>query len=129
MSSQAPINLVKHSVPLSATTAFVSATVGPVTGRFGQHVLHLPVDGLAPLAGAVVAATAAFGQPPDDRSFAGHLTLARAKGRVNLRRLEGERLAGDWLVAELTLVESRLSRAGARYEVVARYPLEGVAPN
>ena len=30
---QAPINLVKYSVPLSATTAFISATVGPVTGR------------------------------------------------------------------------------------------------
>ena len=29
----APINLVKYSVPLSATTAFMAATVGPVTGR------------------------------------------------------------------------------------------------
>lgn len=29
----APINLVKYSVPLSATSAYVTATVGPVTGR------------------------------------------------------------------------------------------------
>ena len=29
----APINLVQYSVPLSAWTAFVAATVGPVTGR------------------------------------------------------------------------------------------------
>ena len=29
----APINLVQYSVPLSAVTAFVAATVGPVTGR------------------------------------------------------------------------------------------------
>jgi iron complex outermembrane receptor protein len=29
----APINLVKYSVPLSATLAYLTATVGPVTGR------------------------------------------------------------------------------------------------
>ena len=29
----APINLVQYSVPLSAATAFLAATVGPVTGR------------------------------------------------------------------------------------------------
>ena len=29
----APINLVKYSVPLSATSAYLTATVGPVTGR------------------------------------------------------------------------------------------------
>lgn len=130
------LGTVEDAEPVAAALADVArrsppvvATVGPATGRFGRHVLHVPVDGLAPLAEAVVAATAGFGKPPEDRAFAGHLTLARAKGRVNLRRLEGSPLAGPWLVDELTLVESRLSSAGARYEVVARRPLVGVAPN
>lgn len=103
------------------------ATVGPEVGRFGQRVLHVPVDGLAPLAEAVVPATAGLGEPPEDRIFAGHLTLARVRrgARVDLRPLTGSPIDGRWPVTELTLVESRLGGAGARYEVVRRYPLTG----
>jgi 2'-5' RNA ligase len=39
----------------------------------------------------------------------------------------GASIGGRWLVDELTLVESRLSPAGARYEVVERFSL-GAAP-
>ena len=103
----------------------VIARAGPATGRFGHRILHLPVDGLAPLAAGVAAATAGFGQPPEDRAFAGHITLARVRerARVNLRALEGTPLAAEWSVEELTVVESRLSSAGARYAVGARAPL------
>lgn len=114
---------------IAGRVAPVAVTAGPVTGRFGHRILHLPVDGLSALADAVGEATAGFGEPPEDRVFTGHLTLARTKGRVNLGPLEGTPLAARWLVEELTLVESRLSAAGARYEVVARFPLVGVAPN
>lgn len=107
----------------------VRAAAGPATGRFGHRVLHLPVDGLGGLARAVAAATAGVGEPPEDRAFSGHLTLARAKGRVNLRPLMGMPVAAAWPVDEVALVESRLSAAGARYDVVARFPLVGVAPN
>jgi 2'-5' RNA ligase len=107
----------------------VMARAGPATGQFGHRVLHLPVDGLAALAEGVVAATAGLGEPPGDRAFTGHLTLARVNGRVNIRPFGGRPLSAEWLVDELTLVESRLSSAEARYEVVGRYPLVGVAPN
>ena len=100
-----------------------TARLGPVVGRFGHRVLHVPVAGLDAVAGAVVAATAGLGRPPDDRPFAGHLTLGRvAKGaRVDLRRLAGAAVSGTWDVADVCLVESRLSPAGARYEVVERF--------
>lgn len=99
--------------------------LGPAVGRFGHRILHLPVDGLSELAAAVVDVTAGLGQPPDDRPFAGHLTLARATGRarVDLRPLAGAGVEATWTAQEFCLVESRLSPAGASYEVVGRYPL------
>ncbi len=102
-----------------------AVSLGPVTGRFGQRVLHVPVDGLDAVATAVVRATAHLGRPPEDRPFAGHLTLARvAKGaRVDLRPLTGVQVEGRWMVDEVCLVESKLSSSGARYEVVDRFTL------
>ena len=103
----------------------VVAAVGPSVGRFGQRVLHVPVEGLGGLAAAVVAATAHLGRPPEDRAFSGHLTLARVgkEAKVDLRPLTGAPVSGSWPVNELTLVESRLSSSGARYEVVERFAL------
>jgi len=101
------------------------ARMGPTVGRFGHRVLHVPVHGLDGVAGAVAAATEDVGEPPEERAFAGHLTLARvAKGaRVDLRRLTGRPVAGSWMVDHVLLVESHLSSKGADYEVVDRFPL------
>lgn len=112
--------------PLAGSPAPV-ARLGPATGRFGHRVLHVPVAGLEPLAGMVMAATASLGQPPEDRPFAGHLTLARVRprARVDLRPLAGVAIAGEWTVDAVCLVESRLSPAGARYEVRERVGLGG----
>jgi 2'-5' RNA ligase len=99
--------------------------LGPATGRFGQRILHVPVEGLEAAARAVVQATAHLGRPPDDRPFSGHLTLARvAKGaNVDLRPLTGVHLSGSWVVEDVCLVESRLSSKGASYHVLDRFPL------
>ena len=111
----------------SVRAAPTEAVAGPAVGRFGHRVLHVPVAGLEELAAAVTAATAHVGQPPEDRPFVGHLTLARvAKGaRVDLRRLDGQLVSGRWVVDEVCLVESHLSREGARYEVLERVRLAG----
>jgi len=102
-----------------------TARLGPTVGRFGQRILHVPVAGLDAIAEAAIAATAGVGRPPEDRAFAGHLTLARVSrdASVDLRRLAGTPLDCTWDVEETCLVESRLSPAGARYEVLERFAL------
>lgn len=102
-----------------------NAVLGPVVERFGQRVLHVPVDGLEAVAADVVRVTAHLGRPPDERPFHGHLTLARAKGRrrVDLRPLVGQPVSGSWPVDEVCLVESRLHAHGSRYDVIDRIQL------
>lgn len=101
------------------------AVLGPAVDRFGRRIVHVPVAGLDAVAAGVVGATAGLGRPPEDRPFHGHITLARVAkgGKVDLRPLAGAPVAGDWHVGAVCLVESRLSPAGARYEVLERFPL------
>ena len=113
-----------RSVAASSTTA----ALGPETGRFGKRILHVPVDGLADVAKAVVRATKSVGKPPEPRPFSGHLTLGRARDRrrgVDLRALVGTPIAAEWPVTEVCLVESHMSSKGASYEVVETLSLPG----
>ena len=108
---------ITRSVAAPATTA----SLGPETGRFGKRVLHVPVGGLERVGKAVVRATKRVGRPPEDRPFAGHLTLARAKDRrrgVDLRPFVGTPVEASWPVTAVCLVQSHLSSKGANYEVV-----------
>jgi 2'-5' RNA ligase len=106
------------------TVGAVSAQMGPATACFGRSILQVPVQGLDELARVTVEATAAVGQPPDDRPFHGHVTLARARRRTgDLRRLRGAPVGARWRVAELTLVASTPHRDGSRYEVVSSLAL------
>jgi len=70
----------------------------------------------------VLAATATVGEPPGDRRFSGHITLARPRGRARVRMgpLTGTPLAAEWPVDEVTLVASTTLADGARYEIVDR---------
>jgi 2'-5' RNA ligase len=100
------------------------ASLGPATARFGQRVLQVPVEGLDALAARVVEATAPFGEPPEDRPFRGHLTLARVgrgAGRVDLRPLCGSAISAAWPVAGFELYSSELHPRGARYTALARF--------
>jgi 2'-5' RNA ligase len=109
-----------HGLDLGAVTP-VEAVLGPATRRFGDRVLYVPVAGLDALAAAVVGATMDIGEPPEDRTFRGHVTLARARGRgLDLRPLAGRSLSARWNVDELSLVVSHTRPDGARYEVVDR---------
>ena len=101
------------------------AVMGPETRRLGSHVLMAPVAGFDAVAGAVIAETAEFGKPPEDRPFRGHLTLARARRgqRVDLRRLTGAALEASWPVSRIALVRSTLNPKGARYDTVAEVEL------
>jgi 2'-5' RNA ligase len=98
--------------------------MGPVVGRFGKRILHVPAGGLDVIADAAIAATAQVGEPPDPRPFHGHVTLARSRrGDTDLRPLAGVPIEGRWRADEVTLVSSQLGRPGARYEVIERVTL------
>jgi 2'-5' RNA ligase len=117
---------------LQGSLSEVAARCSPVTARAGPRpevlqagIWVLPVGGLEALAGAVEGATASVGRPPPTRAFRGHVTLARARrpGPGALRDLEAGEVDEAWEVPEITLVQSTLLPAGARYEVVGRWAL------
>ena len=103
-------------------SAVTEARLGPATALLGQSVLMVPVGGVDGLAGAVAAAPVDLGGLPEDRPFTGHLTLARARGRVPVGGA-GRPVAGAFPVAEVCLVRSETLPEGARYEVLGRWPL------
>jgi 2'-5' RNA ligase len=116
--AQAEAALARLSPPEPAT-----AVAGPEVVRLSKAVLCLPVHGLESLAAAVADGSSEVGEPPDDRPFRGHLTLARARRGADLRPLAGGHLEATWPVEEVTLVSSQTHPQGARYTVLARYGL------
>ena len=107
----------------SVASGGVVAWAGPITRCLGRSIVMLPVGGLDDLAATVVRLTASIGEPPPSRPFTGHLTLARGKPGINVQRLAGVAVSATWPVSEVTLVSSELHPQGARYEIVARFPL------
>jgi len=103
---------------------------GPGTRFLGPGLLIWPVDGLAHLANEVERLTAAIGKPPPSRSFYGHVTLARGRQGLDLRRATHllTPLASSWTAASLTLVESELHPDGARYRLLDEFPFPGPPP-
>lgn len=87
--------------------------------------------GLRNLARNTEAELSNLGFTPEQRPFSPHLTLARIKSRQNIARLsrlietEGAGLdLGSFPVSEFFLYKSTLLPTGARYEKLARFPLE-----
>jgi 2'-5' RNA ligase len=110
-----------HARLADVTLPAATAMFGPAVRRLGRSALVVPVAGLERLAAAVTAVTADIGDPPDARSFNGHLTVARlppgSRGDV-----AGAPITAKCAVTEVVLVRSELSRDGATYHVVGRWP-------
>jgi 2'-5' RNA ligase len=106
------------------TATSVRAEVGPAVSRLGRSVVVVPVHGLDEVAAATLAATADVGDPPDPRPFAGHLTIARLKGRAACG-VAGQPFRATFDVGEIHLVRSHLDPSGARHELVATRQLAG----
>ncbi|HEY4071252.1 MAG TPA: RNA 2',3'-cyclic phosphodiesterase [Sphingomicrobium sp.] len=87
-----------------------------------------PKPPVAALAAKVERVCQSVGLEPERRAFHPHITLARWKGR-RTREIQAylERTASlssePFAVDEFMLFESRLSRHGAHYEAIVRYPL------
>jgi 2'-5' RNA ligase len=110
-----------HAALAGAPLPAATAVFGPRVRRLGQRALVVPVAGLEELAAAVGAATADVGEPPGSLPFNGHLTLARLR-RGAIYDLKGAPIAAEVRVAEVVLVRSELSREGATYEIIDRWP-------
>lgn len=89
-----------------------------------------PAEPLAKLHRKVDHALVRCGLEPERRAFLPHITLARlprsarTSPEIAAWRLRHAALASDpFCLMHLTLFESRLTREGARYEPVARWPL------
>lgn len=112
----------------AAAPEHAEAQLGLWVQTFGRSVAHLPVTGLDELATQVTGATARLGEPPDDRGFTGHITLARAKRRQKLPRKLPPVPDGtpvQWLVNEIALVQSHDPPHEPRYETLSVIPLSG----
>ena len=55
----------------------VRVVLGPTLERLGRGVVMLPASGVDGLAASVTEATDRIGQPPPERRFTGHMTVAR----------------------------------------------------
>jgi 2'-5' RNA ligase len=113
----------------------VRCILGPATTWFsGAKVLQIPVAGLDRAAEAVREATVPFVPDPTPGrvAFAGHLTIARVKGRrpdpsarADVASLP---FSAEFAVKSLALVSSHLSPEGPRYSTLARLPLPREPP-
>lgn len=59
----------------------------------------------------------------DRKPFSPHITLARAQASINLSGLKVELNRQTWGAAEFSLIESKLARPRAIYDVVKRFAL------
>lgn len=111
------------------------SNIGTFGGREGLRIMWVGVAGdvlrLEALVRAVNAALAVVGFEPERRPFRPHLTLGRVRDEVSTRqRAEIEVAVGkmdvppsSWRTTQVSLMRSRLMPGGARYEVLATFPL------
>ena len=117
------------------------SNIGTFGGREGLRLMWVGIAGdvlrLEALVRAVNAALAVVGFEPERRPFRPHLTLGRVRDEISTRhRAEIEVAVGkstvppvSWRTAQVSLMRSRLTTAGATYEVIATFPLRVTSSN
>ena len=116
------------------------SNIGTFGGREGLRIMWVGIAGdvlrLEALVRAVNAALAVVGFEPERRPFRPHLTLGRVRDEIPTRqRAEIEVAVGKmdvppsmWRTSHVSLMRSRLTAAGAVYEVLATFPLRVTQP-
>ncbi len=99
-----------------------SVDLGPQVSRLGRNVVCIPARGLDELATGVIDATAGLGEPPEERPFRGHITLARLRRRAACG-LTGAPFHASFDADRLHLVQSITRSEGAEHTVVRSWDL------
>jgi 2'-5' RNA ligase len=121
------------SARLSVTPGPFGCFPNPLRPRILWLGLKGDTDPLIQLESAIRTATAQFGQPPENRAFHPHLTLARIK---EARRHDLDLLAAmmwrdlpielsPWRVNQIELIRSDVKPKGSVYTKLAGYELTG----
>ena len=97
-------------------------TLGPEVTLLGDRIVMLPAAGLEDVAAAVSETFAGIGDAPA-REFAGHLTLARLKGRPlrdpSMVSVLGAPISATWHAETIDLWKSEVTAEGTEYTLVA----------
>jgi len=116
------------------------SNIGTFGGREGLRIMWVGIAGdvlrLEALVRAVNAALAVVGFEPERRPFRPHLTLGRVRDEISTRhRAEIEVAVGkmdvppsSWRTAQVSLMRSHLGPEGAKYEILATFPLRVAQP-
>lgn len=116
-----------HAAPLTISTAGVGWFGSGQHGGGAIWAGVSPHDALAALHRKIDHALVRCGLPPERRAYLPHITLARLPRAAVTPSAFLERHAGltspPFSLRHFLLYESELSPNGARYEVIARYPL------
>jgi len=122
-----------------APLQLTAAGLGGFPSRSRPRVLWLGIggerEGLVSMQQHIEAGLAPLGWLPEKRPYAGHLTLARAKGRGSLEKGTGDLLTqcepGDALAFRadnLALYRSRLLPEGAVHDILKQWTLKTPGP-
>jgi RNA 2',3'-cyclic 3'-phosphodiesterase len=121
---------VAGTSPLSLTARGLGCFPSPERPNVIWIGLEGDVGPLEKLQAAIERETAAFSGHSEERRFHAHLTIGRVKAVGPAARRMGEVIrsarvgaVGAWEVREITLMQSRLSPAGASYTALGRFPL------
>lgn len=116
--------------PFTLSASGLGCFPSPARPRVLWAGLGGDLSSIEKLHSAIREATLAIGEKPEDRKFSAHLTLARVKepSRVEVHELkrcvdEPFTIEQPWSVREVLLMQSHLSPAGSRYEVISTHAL------
>jgi 2'-5' RNA ligase len=117
----------RATAPFVIELAGAGAFASPRRARVIWIGVRTGHEQVAALAERLFAGTEPLGFAREQREFRSHLTVARLKTPSNVTALVAALHVPQvaMRVHELTLYRSHLSRAGAEYEAIARFPLGG----
>jgi RNA 2',3'-cyclic 3'-phosphodiesterase len=123
--------LTSTIVPMSLT--FEDLVFFPNRRQARIAALQLKAEGLEKLVTVARDGLRNIGQPPENRPFIPHVTLARLKPMSGMERLKMKNLWPEssrpelpiWPVTEITLIQSQLSPGGSIYTPIGIFPLTG----